>query len=244
MYDQKLSDSIASRKGREFVSSAPRVTIRTHQDLISAKCSNSMDEDGPSMTSIDLTCQHILTHEVTDVTYDLVICGTGYQRNSWLPLLRSSNLAETYGITAKDTSVKLLPQHHSISRPEAFEHDAMKYGFIEEKDIETGKIYPTDLSESGLHSSSGSSPSTPPSSLELSVEMPLPQTLNSLHISRSYRLLPHSNVKEDQTAGGSRIYLQGCEEVTHGLSDSLLSILGVRAGEVVNDICNVTCSGI
>ena len=33
-----------------------------------------------------------------------------------------------------------------------------------------------------------------------------------------------------------RIYLQGCTEATHGLSESLLSILGVRAGLVVDDI--------
>lgn len=32
------------------------------------------------------------------------------------------------------------------------------------------------------------------------------------------------------------IWLQGCNEKTHGLPDSLLSILSVRAGEVVNSI--------
>ncbi|KAF8077886.1 hypothetical protein FPV67DRAFT_1463320 [Lyophyllum atratum] len=35
-----------------------------------------------------------------------------------------------------------------------------------------------------------------------------------------------------------RVYLQGVEEATHGLSDTLLSVLGVRAGEVVDDLCN------
>lgn len=32
------------------------------------------------------------------------------------------------------------------------------------------------------------------------------------------------------------IYLQGCNESTHGLSDSLLSVLATRGGEMVNSI--------
>ncbi len=32
------------------------------------------------------------------------------------------------------------------------------------------------------------------------------------------------------------IWLQGCNESTHGLSDTLLSILAVRAGELVESI--------
>jgi len=35
---------------------------------------------------------------------------------------------------------------------------------------------------------------------------------------------------------GSGVYLQGCNEQTHGLADSLLSILSVRAGEVVQNV--------
>lgn len=36
-----------------------------------------------------------------------------------------------------------------------------------------------------------------------------------------------------QTAG---IWLQGCNESTHGLSDTLLSVLATRGGEVINSI--------
>ncbi len=55
---------------------------------------------------------------------------------------------------------------------------------------------------------------------------------HKIYISRGYRLVP-----TDNSGLKSRIYLQGVEEATHGLSDSLLSVLGVRAGEVVDDLC-------
>ena len=38
--------------------------------------------------------------------------------------------------------------------------------------------------------------------------------------------------------GVPRVYLQGCTQATHGLSESLLSIMGVRAGMVVDELCN------
>ncbi|CCX16267.1 L-lysine 6-monooxygenase (NADPH-requiring)-domain-containing protein [Pyronema domesticum] len=51
-------------------------------------------------------------------------------------------------------------------------------------------------------------------------------------VGRDYAVL----FKEGAVAQGSGVYLQGCCEKTHGLSDSLLSILAVRAGEMVNNI--------
>ncbi|KAK7754528.1 hypothetical protein SLS62_003548 [Diatrype stigma] len=39
-----------------------------------------------------------------------------------------------------------------------------------------------------------------------------------------------------KVAAGSGIWLQGCCEGTHGLSDTLLSILSVRSGEIINSV--------
>lgn len=39
------------------------------------------------------------------------------------------------------------------------------------------------------------------------------------------------------------IWLQGCNEQTHGLSDSLLSVLAVRGGEIVNSVFGEQLSG-
>lgn len=56
---------------------------------------------------------------------------------------------------------------------------------------------------------------------------------------RDYRVsLDNSKVSAD--AG---IWLQGCNEKTHGLSDSLLSILAVRGGEIVNSVFEDQLSG-
>lgn len=39
-----------------------------------------------------------------------------------------------------------------------------------------------------------------------------------------------------KVSAGAGIWLQGCNEKTHGLSDSLLSILAVRGGEIVSSV--------
>lgn len=52
------------------------------------------------------------------------------------------------------------------------------------------------------------------------------------NVDRDYKLRFRDGVCED----GCGIWLQGVCEGTHGLSDSLLSILAVRAGEVVESV--------
>jgi L-ornithine N5-monooxygenase len=48
-------------------------------------------------------------------------------------------------------------------------------------------------------------------------------------VSRNYRMI----TPPDITAG---CYLQGTNEATHGIADSLISVLAVRAGEIVADL--------
>ena len=60
-----------------------------------------------------------------------------------------------------------------------------------------------------------------------------------VRISRTYRLLSDRESRgEPASPNEARVYLQGCTQSTHGLSESLLSILGVRAGLVVDDLCS------
>ncbi|EEQ27378.1 putative taxifolin 8-monooxygenase [Microsporum canis] len=69
-------------------------------------------------------------------------------------------------------------------------------------------------------------------SILASIEPLLAQKHTGWKVQRNYRLeLDKSQV--DINAG---IWLQGCNESTHGLSDSLLSILAVRGGEIVQAI--------
>ena len=75
-----------------------------------------------------------------------------------------------------------------------------------------------------------------------------------VRISRAYQLLPdkisetHERLGENEEVlnganydrkGGTKIYVQGSAEATHGLSDSLLSVISVRSGEVVKDMFNL-----
>nr|WP_145903274.1 SidA/IucD/PvdA family monooxygenase [Kitasatospora viridis] len=54
--------------------------------------------------------------------------------------------------------------------------------------------------------------------------------LDEITVDRNYRLtMPHG-------ADGASCYLQGVNEATHGISDSLLSVLAGRSGEIVADL--------
>lgn len=52
-------------------------------------------------------------------------------------------------------------------------------------------------------------------------------------VGRDYRVLFNEEVVDSQRAG---VWLQGCCEGSHGLSDTLLSVLAVRGGEVVESM--------
>ncbi|CAZ80363.1 unnamed protein product [Tuber melanosporum] len=54
----------------------------------------------------------------------------------------------------------------------------------------------------------------------------------SCQVNRDYRV----QFKEGVVANNSGVWLQGCCESTHGLSDTLLSVLAVRGGEIVESI--------
>lgn len=52
------------------------------------------------------------------------------------------------------------------------------------------------------------------------------------HVRRDYKL----EMDENQVSPDAGIWLQGCNENTHGLSDTLLSTLATRGGEMVQSI--------
>ncbi|KAF2761325.1 L-ornithine N5-oxygenase sida, partial [Pseudovirgaria hyperparasitica] len=59
-----------------------------------------------------------------------------------------------------------------------------------------------------------------------------PNGAHKWEVGRDYRVL----FKEGTVVEDAGVWLQGCCESTHGLSDSLLSVLASRAGEMVNNI--------
>lgn len=55
---------------------------------------------------------------------------------------------------------------------------------------------------------------------------------NTWKVNRDYSLV----LDRTKVSPGSGIWLQGCNESTHGISDSLLSVLATRSGEIVESI--------
>ncbi|KAI1795864.1 L-lysine 6-monooxygenase (NADPH-requiring)-domain-containing protein [Ganoderma leucocontextum] len=218
MYHQNLLDGVKARTGQDEESNRTRITLRPHNSVFAAEIIPPTSDASSNGEAVRLTMHGVLTRAVMQKTYDVVFCGTGYERDSWMKILASSNLADDLGI--KGSTIQL----------------------VTEAEAKSLAIHPllADLSDATSHETSSSTSdgfSTPPT----------PDTPHSDHsklvgemqpskvrISRTYRLLPE---KDGESASGPRVYLQGCTQSTHGLSESLLSILGVRAGMVVDELC-------
>ncbi|KAH9812412.1 L-ornithine-N-5-monooxygenase-like protein [Melampsora americana] len=118
-------------------------------------------------SSLIVTIENVLTGERIQKSYDLIILGTGYTRQSWKQILFNP--------------------------------------------IPPSKVHPIKTL----------------SNLFLNQSQTEHQMINSLQISRNYRLnLPHPLLNEthqdEQSFFRPTIWLQGCNESTHGIGDSLL----------------------
>lgn len=152
--------------------------------------------------------------------YDIILYATGYDRSHWVDLLKHSEIGGHFGLDTKTSAVQLVPVHERVAAPRPVrisQHSAPE------------SLSPTSSAES-----------TPPSSPEPEIfsSMELGRiSQREVYITRNYRLLPSGHGKGvDEQIFQPRIYVQGVEEATHGLSDTLLSVLGIRAGEVVADL--------
>ncbi|KAK0463938.1 L-lysine 6-monooxygenase (NADPH-requiring)-domain-containing protein [Desarmillaria tabescens] len=195
IYGQKVDGDIARRTNGP-TSSIPLIHIRPYSCIVAAHAPE--DNGDPDFT---FTIQHVLSCELETEKYDAIICATGYQRTSWIDLLKNSSVGKHFGLSPACQPGTCQPHsgHKEVGSPS---------------------------------SSNGSAVSTPPTSPALSVAELEHHGDHKVYISRGYCLVP-----TDDGGLKSRIYLQGVEEATHGLSDSLLSVLGVRAGEVIDDLC-------
>jgi len=217
MYDQKVEDGIARRKKNPPLGAGVRINIIPYSNLLSAEISTHSTETD----RVSLICQNILTRDVSETTYDAIVCATGYERHSWLNLLRSSNIGKHFGLSSASNNTCFTVERNlgaESGDPWALDLKLKTVETVEEV------VEPCTPSESD---GSSRTLSTSPSLSGVSVT-------ETLYISRRYRLLPLPTTGRGFVP---RIYLQGCAEETHGLSETLLSVLGVRAGEVVEDLC-------
>ncbi|KAI8998622.1 lysine/ornithine N-monooxygenase [Trametes punicea] len=220
MYHQKLLDGIKARTGREEESDRTRIVLRPYTSTFAAEVIPADAEGASGKETIRLTLRGILDRTLSMKTYDAVFCGTGYDRDSWMRLLASSNLAEAFGIKSSD--VELVPDSAPVDIP-----------LFPDVVEDTGALSPV----SSRSTDGFSTPPTPATPQSQHSRLNGEAQASKVRISRSYRLLsPRAADGDRSSADEPRIYLQGCTQSTHGLSESLLSILGVRAGLVVDEL--------
>ena len=176
-----------------------------------------------------LILQQTLTHDIYESSYDAIICATGYERRSWLRLLANSSLGKYFGLDANARDCARLEVEAGLQE-HAIDGDGSSA-------FKVGNASGQNNSPSG-RSTNHSGSNTPSSSLDWTSDSHWPRERGApttkLCISRTYQLLPTKLHTRKLLA---RIYVQGLAEETHGLSDTLLSVVGVRAGEVVDDLC-------
>jgi L-ornithine N5-oxygenase len=203
----------------------PDITIRPHSSLIGADilppkgtptAGVTYNDSNSELDTVLITVQHTLTRAINHSSYDALICGTGYDRTSWQKLFTNSELGKyfVHG-TSGSGPIQFVPSHSDE--------------VVELED-------PSDMLEqaSPTSSTSASSISSPPTSP--GSWWPLARGVGEkparMYVSRAYRLLPVPG----EVTELPRIYVQGCTEMTHGLSDTLLSVVGIKSGEVVDDL--------
>ncbi|OAX44087.1 hypothetical protein K503DRAFT_542757 [Rhizopogon vinicolor AM-OR11-026] len=201
MYDKKVEDGITRAKGNDSSVAGARITIMSYHDLLSAEIkAQASGETG----ALSLIFQNTMTKDISEATYDAVVCATGYERHSWLNLLKSSNLGRHFGLSPATDKVSL-----------AAERDL---GTVVNRKNGHSRALALALKKQGMRDT------------RINLER---EESDALYISRRYRLLPTTDHEFSP-----KIYLQGCTEETHGLSETLLSVMGIRAGELVEDLCS------
>ncbi|SCV74632.1 BQ2448_7661 [Microbotryum intermedium] len=233
MYAQQVEEDIAKRDGTlDLLKRSPKLIIHPYTEIIGATTS------GSSSSSLTLALRNLVASTVHSEEFDAVVCGTGYDRQAWRSLLFSDPTKDLTSTTSETVPLATLFERvqtpSSLGWPspsEALPESASSHR-SESHSRETTSANDSPLfSNSAVSSSAASSAAPSRGSYQKADE----SSSNEYGVTESYRLrLPTKTVD-----GGDfkpRVWLQGSCESTHGISDSLLSVLAVRSGEVVADL--------
>ncbi|GAA5988469.1 hypothetical protein JCM11641_007160 [Rhodosporidiobolus odoratus] len=255
MYAQQVEEDIAARSpaAASDLIREPRLNLKPFTELLAADLVSSSS----ASSAITLTLFNPILSETREVEYDLVVCGTGYDRQTWRNMLfpatsTSSSLpssTDTIPLSQLFSSTSSSSEdHHLASTPPAL--TLPETAFSRRDLISTADSPSSSRAPSSVRSHSASSRPSPPSTAASSPPSPASpadtgkatqsQGRNGTHgdlfeVAENYRLILPQYTKE----GGEfrpTVWLQGACEKTHGISDSLLSVLAVRSGEVVQSI--------
>ena len=248
MYSQKVEEDIAARTGTAAKDLAhdPRLNVRPYTEIREAHVVST----GSSSPAVRLSLFNPITREARDVEYDIIVCGTGYDRQGWRNMLfPPSSASETIAAERKDeatiplsdifatgtaddersSSPLALPP--SLDLPAAAfstrigrtESGSSRAASIASSSVPPSARYdsPSRFSTHPTPSTAASSPPSPASPDHGLKRTSSPAKAPVYPVAENYRLqLP------TRTASGKEfrptVWLQGACEKTHGISDSLL----------------------
>lgn len=244
MYDQKIEEDIAARspEGAEELAGDPRLTIRPYTEIRQARV-------GAATGALSLSLYNPITHESREAEYDVVVCGTGYNRQAWRSILFPETVS---GPTERSESEHFMPLEEAfaarqtqpappdLSLPDsAFAETARPIarrspssdGSSSSDSTAASRIDSPARWDSPSRNSSVSGESTSTAA----TSPPSPRSLADSKTADSGRIsqVPDFSVKENyrldlpaKTTSGAQfrptVWLQGSCEKTHGISDSLL----------------------
>ncbi|GAA5868056.1 hypothetical protein JCM8547_000790 [Rhodosporidiobolus lusitaniae] len=252
MYAQKVDEDISARSpsSASDLVHDPKLNIKPFSALVSG------DFDSSSST-VTLTIHNSVLSETREVEYDVVVCGTGYDRQAWRHILFPSSSPSSAVSTSSLPSVPLgqllpdvregsLSESPSLSSPPALELPETAFASSSRRAFADSPTFsPSSRSPSSARDTSSSRRSASPTTAASSPPSPGSPTSKSggdtregehdYQVAENYRLLLPERTKTGR-AFRPTVWLQGSCEKTHGISDSLLSVLAVRSGEVVQSI--------
>ncbi|GAA6009416.1 uncharacterized protein JCM10292_004285 [Rhodotorula paludigena] len=259
MYGQKVDEDIAARSGigAEELVRDPRLNIRPYTELREARAD-------PSTSAITLSLFNPITRESREVEYDAIVCGTGYDRQGWRNIMFPPSSRSTVGETREDDGAIPLAElfeaneqqrRSSATSPRldlpeaAFSAERMGRSSSLRSDPSSSSSSParfdspSRFSVTEAPSTAATSPPAPSSPARVDdkgYRAPSPASsastaLPAYPVAENYRLQLPTHVKGGH-AFKPTVWLQGSCEKTHGISDSLLSVLAVRSGEVVQSL--------
>jgi len=153
MYDQKVDDGIPRRKGDDSPVAGARIIIRPYLDLLSAEIKTQTSEETEKLA---LTFQNTTTKDISEAAYDAVVCATGYERQSWLNLLKSSNIGRRFGLSSVTDKVSLGVERdftaamkgsngHSRALASALKKQGMREAYMESGECGMSRTFQTAL---------------------------------------------------------------------------------------------------
>ncbi|OAA59686.1 hypothetical protein SPI_05884 [Niveomyces insectorum RCEF 264] len=179
---------------------------------------------------------------VEELDVDLIIAATGYRRDTHVALLQGlwpllPQKASSSSSAAAAAAAADAASTHSGDVDNSHEDDGDGLGTWEVVQSAEAAVVSSPCASQQQQPASTASPLSTHPGGDDSILRPAPSTAAAtttkiLAVARDY----HVEFAPGRVAPGSGIWLQGCCEGTHGLSDTLLSVLATRSGEIVASI--------